>query len=173
MGGYEFAHASCRFRVVACEPNGPCVVGPDTEVFWEGKPLERLILKQIAVLPFAHTLPPAASGAPKPDLFELYVKHYFEQKSAPLNPGDEFDARGVRFRVVKVNPPGGGPHKDTQVFSEGPALVVCTVANCGGVATQRCTEPGCGKVICTKHATKVDSPSASAASGSSGSKVLC
>lgn len=154
--GFEFAHKACRFQVVACEPDGPAVVSPETEVFWEGPPIRRALLKQIAVLPYAHTLPALEPGSPKPDLFADHIKQYFEQRSAGLRPGEEFvTATGVRFRVAKCDPPGAGPSKDTVVHTTGPALVACALAGCEGLATQRCGAQGCGKTLCKNHAAKV------------------
>lgn len=150
--GYEFSIKGCRFRMVASEPSGEAVVSPDTEVFWEGPPIRRVLLKQVAVLPFDHTLPPPGPDGARPDLFATFVKPYFEQFSSPINPGDEFTSGGVRFRVIKCNPPGGGPSKDTEVHTAGPALFCCAYGYCGKLATQRCSEPTCAIRLCKDHA---------------------
>lgn len=163
---FEFGHGTCRFRVVGCDPAGPAVVGPETEVFWEGEPIQRRLLKEVAVLPYSHTLPRVAPGGAPPDLFRDYIRPYFAQRSAPLHPADEFEFRGVRFRVVKCEPPGGGPCKDTIVHTNGPALTACGVTGCASLATQRCAEPACGKVLCKSHATK-------AAKEGGGERTLC
>eukprot|EP00929_Paragymnodinium_shiwhaense_P097151 TRINITY_DN58909_c0_g1_i1.p1 TRINITY_DN58909_c0_g1~~TRINITY_DN58909_c0_g1_i1.p1 ORF type:complete len:330 (-),score=36.07 TRINITY_DN58909_c0_g1_i1:170-1159(-) len=154
--GYEFGHKGRRFQVVGSEPTAPGVVGPDTEIFWEGPTIKRAMLRKVAVLPYAHTLPQGMNV----DLFADHVKPYFSQKSSPLRPGDEFTSkRGVRFRVVKCEPVGGGPAEDTEVHTQGPPLYACEskkgASTCGGLATQRCSEAGCSKRLCKDCAAQV------------------
>eukprot|EP00931_Biecheleriopsis_adriatica_P009463 TRINITY_DN110537_c0_g1_i1.p1 TRINITY_DN110537_c0_g1~~TRINITY_DN110537_c0_g1_i1.p1 ORF type:complete len:317 (+),score=58.33 TRINITY_DN110537_c0_g1_i1:20-970(+) len=153
--GFEFAHAGCRFKVMACDPAVPAVLGPQTEVYWEGPALERRVLTKVAVLPYSNTLPPPGPDGQKPDLHKEYVLPYFQQKSSPLNPGDEFEHRGVRFRVVHCEPPGAGPADSTQVSSEGLALIECAIGDCHGLATRRCGQASCGRTLCAKHAMAI------------------
>lgn len=150
---FEFGYGGCRFQVIGCDPAGPAVIGPTTEVYWEGPPIQRFLARRIVVLPFSHTLPSeGVAGAAPADLLADYVKPYFAQRSAPLRPGDEFETRGVRFRVTLCEPPGTGPAESTEVDASGPAIIACSIPGCSGMATRRCAEGDCGRTLCSRHA---------------------
>lgn len=152
MVEFEFGYAGCRFQVIGCDPPGPALVGPTTDVFWQGPAIERFLARRISVLPYSHTLPSPTLGAAPADLLADYVRPYFDQRSAPLRAGDEFETRGVRFRVTHCEPPGTGPAAGTEVLVNGQPLTECSWEGCSSLAIRRCSEPCCGRLLCSRHA---------------------
>lgn len=123
--GFEFSSNGVRFQVVGAEPEGTYgVVGEATTIFYEGPPVERKVLERLHLLPYEDALPERykISKLQLDDeaLVRDYVKPHFEQRSAPVAPGEAVEIRGVTFKVLATRPcDGGGVNKDTEISCKG------------------------------------------------------
>ncbi len=95
--------------------------------------------KKVQVLPFADTTE-GISG----DVYEMFVKPYFQGKFRPLRLGDTFIARGgmraVEFKVTAID---GGDDDDVEYCFVGPDTeVVCDGESLGREEDERLTEVG-------------------------------
>lgn len=126
--GFDFAQDGVRFGVISVLPDkGYGVVGQATIVYYEGPPIEREVLTRLHVLPFEEGLPDKYKISKlKLDDVALkrdYVLPYFEQRSAPVAPGEALEIEGLRFKVLTCTPSkGGGFCKDTELVCQGVAL---------------------------------------------------
>uniref|UniRef100_A0A7S4VNV4 Uncharacterized protein n=2 Tax=Alexandrium monilatum TaxID=311494 RepID=A0A7S4VNV4_9DINO len=126
--GFDFSHEGVRFSVIGVLPEKSYgVVGRETEIFYEGPAVERKVLERLQLLPFEDGLPekyrPSKLMLDGDALLRDYVRPHFEQRSAPLAPGDVVPIQGVRFKVVACRPSeGGGVGRDTELVCQGVAL---------------------------------------------------
>lgn len=153
--GFEFAFNSCRFRVMATIPafkeGDTLYAASTTEIFHEGPPIQRPILRSVKMLPFFDTLP---AGGMDDATRVAIVRRHFEQRSMPVEVKEEIATEeGVHFRVLQCEPSRGGVMPSTKVICDGPPLMACRV--CGGMAVKRCDAPDCKKLLCTVHAKQV------------------
>jgi len=126
--GFDFAHEGVRFSVVGVVPEGVyAVVGCNTQVFYEGPPIERDILHSANLVPYQEGLHeryrPTTLSLDSEALLRDYVRPYFAQRSAKIVPGDVLEIKGVRFKVTGCAPStGGGVGRGTQLECKGVAL---------------------------------------------------
>eukprot|EP00927_Polykrikos_kofoidii_P062030 TRINITY_DN56858_c0_g1_i1.p1 TRINITY_DN56858_c0_g1~~TRINITY_DN56858_c0_g1_i1.p1 ORF type:complete len:309 (+),score=50.69 TRINITY_DN56858_c0_g1_i1:70-927(+) len=126
--GFEFSSKDVRFQVIGVSPDKSFgVVGKNTEVFYEGPPIERNILGRLHLVPYEDGLPekyrPSKLSLDDAGLIRDFVKPHFEQRSSPVKPNDVIEIKGVNFKVVACRPAdGGGVGKDTEFVCQGVAL---------------------------------------------------
>eukprot|EP00474_Spongospora_subterranea_P009464 CRZ09922.1 hypothetical protein [Spongospora subterranea] len=114
-----FVVSGVQFKVTRCQPASGRVTS-STRLFVESRPAPDIA--KMHVLPVYESLPNREKNITEDEVFQKYLKGYFTASFRHISKGQEFDHKGVTFKVVGLEPESGVVTTGTHVHTSGEPL---------------------------------------------------